>query len=99
LFCFVLFVVFQDRVFLAVLELTLWTRLASNSLRSACLCLLSAGIKGVHTTTINLLHKPQSIPSPQTNPFLMMQNKANESPYNPGLKWKGIKEKQYKQLN
>ena len=32
---------------LAVLELTMQTRLASNSLRSACLCLPSAGIKDV----------------------------------------------------
>jgi hypothetical protein len=32
---------------LAVPELTLWTRLVSDSQRSACLCLLSAGIKGV----------------------------------------------------
>ena len=30
-----------------VLELALWTKLASNSHRSACLCLLSTGIKGV----------------------------------------------------
>ena len=34
-------------VALAILELTEWTRLASNSPRAACLCLLSAGIKGV----------------------------------------------------
>ena len=32
----------------AVLELTLQTRLALNSQRSTCLCLLSAGIKGMH---------------------------------------------------
>ncbi|EGV94160.1 hypothetical protein I79_005740 [Cricetulus griseus] len=31
-----------------VLELTLYTKLVFNSLRSACLCLLSAGIKSVH---------------------------------------------------
>jgi hypothetical protein len=35
-------------VALAVPELTLWTRLTSNSQRSASLCLPSAGIKGVH---------------------------------------------------
>jgi hypothetical protein len=35
-------------VALAVLELTLKTRLASHSQRSACLCLLSDEIKGVH---------------------------------------------------
>jgi hypothetical protein len=35
-------------VALDVLELTLKTRLTSNSQRSSCLCLLSAGIKGVH---------------------------------------------------
>ena len=31
-----------------VLELTLKTRLTSNSQRSACLCLSNAGIKGLH---------------------------------------------------
>jgi hypothetical protein len=35
-------------VALAVLELALQSRLASNSQRSSCLCLLSARIKGVH---------------------------------------------------
>ena len=36
-------------VALIVLEFTLQTRLASNTYRSSCLCLLrSAGIKGVH---------------------------------------------------
>jgi hypothetical protein len=34
-------------VALAVLELTLWTKLSSNSQRSGCLCLPSAGIKGM----------------------------------------------------
>ena len=34
-------------VALAVLELTLYTRLATNSQRSTCLCLPSAGIKAV----------------------------------------------------
>ena len=33
---------------LVVLELALQTRLVLNSQRTACLCLLSAGIKGVH---------------------------------------------------
>lgn len=33
---------------LAALELTLWTGLASNSRRYACLSLLSPGIKGAH---------------------------------------------------
>lgn len=33
-------------VALAVLKLALWTRLALNSPRSICLCLVSAGIKG-----------------------------------------------------
>jgi hypothetical protein len=41
--------VFQDRVFLCnspgYLELALYTRLALNSPRSTCLCLLNAGIK------------------------------------------------------
>ena len=32
---------------LTALELILWTRLALNSQRSACLCCPSAGIKGV----------------------------------------------------
>ena len=48
------FVVFQDRVLcvtaLALLELALWTRLASNSQRSACLY-LSSGIKDVFPHT------------------------------------------------
>ena len=35
-------------VVLAVLELTLKTRLALNSQESTCPCLLSAGIKGIH---------------------------------------------------
>ena len=42
------------RVTLVVLELILQTRLASNSQRSAWLCLLSAGIKGVRH------HRPAS---------------------------------------
>ena len=33
---------------LAVQELALQTRLASNSYRSTCLCLLSAGMMGMH---------------------------------------------------
>ena len=33
---------------LAILNLALYTRLTSNSQRSACFCLLSAGIKGVY---------------------------------------------------
>ena len=35
-------------VALAALELTMYTRLASNLQSSACLCLLSAGTKGMH---------------------------------------------------
>ena len=35
-------------VMLVDLELFLYTRLASNSQRSSCLCLLYAGIMGVH---------------------------------------------------
>ena len=38
-FCFCLF---------ALLELDLWTRLVSNSQRSACLCLPSAGIRSMN---------------------------------------------------
>ena len=34
-------------LWLAVLELTMYTRLASNLQRSACLCLPSAGIKSI----------------------------------------------------
>jgi hypothetical protein len=33
---------------LAVLELTMWTKLSLNSQRSSCLCLWNAGIKGVY---------------------------------------------------
>jgi hypothetical protein len=50
-FCFVF--VFETRFFcvaLMVLQVTLWTRLALSSQRSACVCLLSADMKGVHTT-------------------------------------------------
>ncbi|EGW00444.1 hypothetical protein I79_016021 [Cricetulus griseus] len=35
----------------AGMEVTLYTRLASNSQRSSCLFLLSAGIRGVHHLT------------------------------------------------
>lgn len=42
-------------VALAVLEITLLTRLASNSQRFTCLCLQSAEIKGVLTTPSMLL--------------------------------------------
>ena len=50
LFCFVLFC-FQDRVYLhspGCTELTWYTRVTSNSQRDTCLCLPSAGIKGMH---------------------------------------------------
>jgi hypothetical protein len=49
-FCFI-FVCLETGshyVAVAVLELSMWTRLASNSQRSICLRLLSAGIKRVH---------------------------------------------------
>ena len=46
-FCIYLFQFFETG-FPCVLELTLQTRLALNSQRSICLCLLSARIKGVH---------------------------------------------------
>ena len=39
---------FLYRTALVVLELALYTRLALNSLRSACLCLPTDGIKGTH---------------------------------------------------
>ena len=52
LFCFVLFrFVFEAGFYyvaLAVLELSLQTRLASNLQGFACRCLPSAGIKGMH---------------------------------------------------
>lgn len=54
--CFVLF--FETAflyVALGVLEFSLWTRLALNSQRSPCHCLLSARIKGAHTTPGGLL--------------------------------------------
>jgi hypothetical protein len=38
-------------IILTVLELAMYTRLASNSQRSACPDLLSAGIKGMHHPT------------------------------------------------
>lgn len=53
LFCGFCLVLFSYRVSLcgvAVLELALQTGLALNSQRSACLCLLSAGIKGIAAT-------------------------------------------------
>ena len=44
------------RLFLAVLELALWTRLALNSQWSTCLCLPDTGIKGVrHHYWANML--------------------------------------------
>lgn len=53
-FLFVLFLVFETgflHVALAILELTLYTRMALNSYRSACLLhLLCAGIKAYATT-------------------------------------------------
>jgi hypothetical protein len=51
---FLNFFIFSERVSLcslALLELALWTRLALNSEIFACLCLQSAGIKGVHHHT------------------------------------------------
>ena len=54
-----LFVISRQSFFvctaLAILELTLWTRLASNSQRSACLCPASTGIKS-GTTSAQLCH-------------------------------------------
>lgn len=42
-------------IFLVVQELTVWTRLALNSQRSSCLCLLKAGIKTMcHHTWLEL---------------------------------------------
>lgn len=43
-------------VALAVLKLALWTRLALNSPRSMCLCLVSAGIKGRPHHHLSSLH-------------------------------------------
>lgn len=43
-------------VALAVLKLALWTRLALNSPRSICLCLVSAGIKGRPHHHLSSLH-------------------------------------------
>ena len=50
---------FPLKISLAVLKLALQTRLASNSLRSSCLCLPSAGIKGMcyHHLATMLLSK------------------------------------------
>jgi hypothetical protein len=47
-----------SNVVLAVLKLTMKTRLASNSQRSTCLCLRTAGTKGIHHYTwLNLFFK------------------------------------------
>lgn len=48
LLLFVVFMIKLSRIALTVLELTLSTRLPSNSRRSACFCLQNAGIKGLH---------------------------------------------------
>jgi hypothetical protein len=51
-FCLFVLLLFLETWFLyaalAVLKMALQTRLASNSQRSTCLCLPSAGIKGFH---------------------------------------------------
>lgn len=51
LFCFVLLCVLRESLYvvLDVLELSLQTKLALSSQRSACLCLPDVAIKGVHT--------------------------------------------------
>ena len=43
----------ESHVALAVLELVMYPRLALNSQRSACLCLLSAGVKVMHNIWLN----------------------------------------------
>ena len=50
-FCLFVFETGLHCIALGVLELTLWTRVALNSQRSTCLCLLSVVIKGVHHHT------------------------------------------------
>ena len=45
---------FKAGSFLVVLELTLWTRLALNSQKSACLCLPSTGIKGLRIVCVHV---------------------------------------------
>lgn len=50
LFCFV-FKTGLLCIILAVLELSMWTSLASNSQRSSCICLPSAGTKDMHHHT------------------------------------------------
>lgn len=51
--CFVLFEIRFHYIARASLELTMWTRLAQNTEQrfSPCLCLQSAGVKGVHHHT------------------------------------------------
>jgi hypothetical protein len=57
--CFVVVVFKTVPHCIAVLELTMFTRRASNSQRPTFLCLLSAGIKGMHhySWTIYLLNE------------------------------------------
>jgi len=53
--CFVFFVFFVSSLYVALpaLEFAIYTRLISQSQRSSCLCLLSAGIKGVTPVIID----------------------------------------------
>jgi hypothetical protein len=62
------------RVLLVVPELALKTRLVSNSQRSSCLCLPSAGIKGVphHHLVLLLLFEADSYYMTQTVLKLMV---------------------------